>query len=100
MGAYNNPNAQIILDMEKLMRTFGAALLAMSLVATSAIAAPLAPGKPAGVKKAQSETNTVLIIAGVGLAGLGIGLAVSAGDAGGPTTSTTATTATSTGTTP
>ena len=79
------------------MRIFGAAVLAASLLVTNAFGATTLPaGKPAGVKKAQMEdTNTLLIIAGVGLAGLGIGLAASAGNSGGPTTSTTPTTSTS-----
>jgi hypothetical protein len=84
--------------MEKLMRTFGAALLATSLMVTSAFAAtPLAPGKPAGVQKAQISTNTVFIIAGVGLLGLGIGLAASGNSNQITGTSTSATT---TGTSP
>jgi hypothetical protein len=71
------------------MRTLGAALLATSLLATNAFAATTLPtGKPAGVKKAQEMGgNALLIIAGVGLAGLGIGLAASSGNGGGPTTS-------------
>jgi hypothetical protein len=60
------------------MRIFGAAVLAASLLATNAFAATTLPaGKPAGVKKAQMEGNALLIVAGVGLAGLGIGLAAS-----------------------
>jgi len=85
------------------MRIFGAAILATSLLVTNAFAATTLPaGKPAGVKKAQMEDrNTILIVSGIGLAGLGIGLAASQ-NGGGPTTSTTpATTSTSsTGTTP
>ena len=80
------------------MRIFGAAILAASLLVTNAFAATtLTAGKPAGVKKAQAERNTILIIGGVGLAGLGIGLAASS-NGGGPTnfTSTTTTTATTT----
>ena len=80
------------------MRIFGAAVLAASLLVTNAFAATTLPsGKPAGVKKAQmfENNNTLLIIAGVGLAGLGIGLAASAGNAGGPTTFTSTTTSTS-----
>ena len=73
------------------MRIFGAAFLAASLLATNAFAATtLSAGKPAGVKKAQAQSNTLLIIGGVGLAGLGIGLAASS-NGGGPTTVTTAT---------
>ena len=77
------------------MRIFGAAIMAASLLATNAIAATtLTAGKPAGVKKAQMEgNNALLIIGGVGLAGLGIGLAASQ-NGGGPTTVTTATVAT------
>jgi hypothetical protein len=72
------------------MRIFGAALLAASLLVTNAFAATALPaGKPAGVKKAQMEGNALLIVAGIGLAGLGIGLAASA-NGGGPTTFTTA----------
>ena len=84
------------------MRIFGAAILATSLLVTNAFAAEtLTPGKPAGVKKAQMEgNNALLIIGGIGLAGLGIGLAASQ-NGGGPTTSTSpATSSTSTGTTP
>jgi hypothetical protein len=81
--------------MENLMRIFGAAILATSLLVTNAFAAEtLTAGKPAGVKKAQMEgNNALLIIGGVGLAGLGIGLAASQ-NGGGPTTVTTATVAT------
>jgi hypothetical protein len=66
---------------------------------TNAFAATtLSAGKPAGVKKAQSESsNTLLIIGGIGLAGVGIGLAASSGG-GGPTAVTTA--PISTGTSP
>ena len=85
------------------MRIFGATILAASLLVTNAFAATTLPaGKPAGVKKAQMEgNNALLIIGGIGLAGLGIGLAASQ-NGGGPTTSTSpATTSTSsTGTTP
>jgi len=79
------------------MRTFGAALLATALIATSAFAAPLLPGKPAGVKKAQAgDTNTVMIVAGVGIVGLGIGLAAASGDGDAPKTAPTTTTTTTT----
>ena len=78
------------------MRIFGATVLATSLLITNAFAeTALTAGKPAGVKKAQMETNTLLIIGGVGLAGLGIGLAAS-GNGSGPTTTTTATVTTAT----
>lgn len=83
------------------MRTIGAVILASSLVVSGAYAAPLAPGKPAGVKKAQSQNDTAFIIAGVGLMGLGIGLAAS-GDNNPitPATTTTTTTTTTTRTSP
>ena len=79
------------------MRIFGAAILAASLLATNAFAeTTLTAGKPAGVKKAQMEnSNTLLIIGGIGLAGVGIGLAASS-NGGGPTTVTTATVGTTT----
>ena len=74
------------------MRIFGAAILATSLLVTNAFAATTLPaGKPAGVKKAQMDmnNNALLIIGGIGLAGLGIGLAASQ-NGGGPTAITTA----------
>jgi hypothetical protein len=85
--------------MENLMRIFGAAILAASLLVTNAFAADtLTAGKPAGVKKAQMEgNNMLLIIGGIGLAGLGIGLAASS-NGGGPTSSSTATITTSSNT--
>jgi uncharacterized membrane protein YedE/YeeE len=86
--------------MENLMRIFGAAILAASLLVTNAFAADTLPaGKPAGVKKAQErDSNMLLIIGGIGLAGVGIGLAASS-NGGGPTAVTTQTFSTS-GTTP
>ena len=78
------------------MRTFSAAILAASLLVTNAFAATTLPaGKPAGVKKAQMEGNALLIVAGVGLAGLGIGLAASS-SGGGQVVTTTATVGTGT----
>lgn len=77
------------------MRTLGAAILATSLLVTNAFAATTLPaGKPAGVQKAQMEGNALLIIAGIGLAALGIGLAASSGNGGGPTSSTSSVTGT------
>jgi len=82
------------------MRIFGAAILAASLLVTNAFAATsLTAGRPAGVKKAQENSNTILIIGGVGLAGLGIALAASS-NGGGPTNFTTTTTTTTTTTNP
>jgi hypothetical protein len=71
------------------MRIFGAAILAASLLVTNAFAATTLPaGKPAGVKKAQMQGNALLIVAGVGLAGLGIGLAASSNGGGQVVTTT------------
>ena len=83
------------------MRIFGAAILAASLLVTNAFAADtLSAGKPAGVKKAQEDNrNMLLIIGGIGLAGIGIGLAAS-GNGGGPTVFTNPTTTTTTTTSP
>ena len=82
------------------MRTIGAALLASSLIASSAFAAsdasaPLAPGKPAGVKQAQIADNTVLLVVGLGVVAAGIAL-VASGNGHATESSTT----TSTGTVP
>ena len=54
------------------MRVLIAALAATGLLVSSAFAAtdsagPLAPGKPAGVKKAQAEDTTLLWVLGAGL---------------------------------
>jgi hypothetical protein len=78
------------------MRIFGAAVLAASLLAANAFAATTLPaGKPAGVKKAQWEGNTLLIVSAVGLAGLGIGIAAST-SGGNSVVTTTATVGTTT----
>ena len=89
------------------MRIAGALLFATTLFTTAAFAAPLAavpqslsgtelaPGKPAGVKQAQMENNTVMAVSAVGLLGLGIGLAAS-----GDSNEITATSTSTTGTTP
>lgn len=84
------------------MRLFAAVALATSVLASSAFAAgtevrvPLAPGKPATVKKAQMEGNTVMLLAGVAVVGGGIALVASEGN-GTPTAFTSPTT---TGTNP
>jgi hypothetical protein len=80
------------------MRILGAAILASSLVVSSSFAAttstaPLAPGKPAGVKQAQMEGNTLLLVLGVGVVAGGIAL-VASGGGNGSVTTTTATTGT------
>ena len=63
------------------MRVLIASLLATSLCATSVLAAdagaPLAPGKPAGVRQAQLEDSTILYIVGAGAVIAGIVLVAS-----------------------
>jgi len=78
------------------MRVIGAAVLASSLIVSSAFAAtnaaaPLAPGKPAGVKKAQAADNTMLMVLGLGVVAGGIALVASGGGNGAVTTTTTGT---------
>ena len=78
------------------MRIMGAAILASSLIVSSSFAAtdsatPLAPGKPAGVKQAQMEGNTLLLVLGVGVVAGGIALVASGNGNGSVTTTTTST---------
>ncbi len=81
------------------MRTIGAAIVASSLIVSSAFAAdtgaPLAPGKPAGVKQAQETDNTLLMVLGLGVVAGGIAL-VASGGGGHPVAATTTTTTTTT----
>lgn len=81
------------------MRKFGTCLTALILTSASAFAdpAPLPAGKPAGVRQAQADGTAMIWLAGLGLVGLGIGLAVSGGD-NNPQNSTS--TVTTTGTSP
>jgi hypothetical protein len=75
------------------MRNQIAAALSLSLVATSAMAgsnsAPLAPGKPAGVRHAQVDSTGVIIMLGVAgtIAAIAFGTA-SSGNPGQPVTPT------------
>ena len=80
---YKNIKQQAFMR-ELPMRTLGAAILATSLIASSAFAgvdsnysAPLAPGKPAGVKQAQMHGALAWWLVGIGVVGLGIGLVAS-----------------------
>lgn len=61
-------------------------------------AAPLPSGKPAGLKQAQLEGGTpMLLVAGAALVGITVGLATAGGDdvtQTGPTTTVTSTTGT------
>ena len=88
------------------MRNFVAAAVAASLIASSALAAtdvaPLAPGKPAGVKQAQDfNEGTWIWIVGLGIVAAGIAV-VASGNSNGTlaagTVGTTTTTTTTTGT--
>jgi len=50
------------------MRRLGSVFVAMTMMASSALAdtqGALAPGKPAGAKQAQLETGGVLLVAGI-----------------------------------
>ena len=83
------------------MRNIIAAALSFSLVATSAMAgsniAPLAPGKPSGVKHAQVDTTAVVVMIGIAGAIMAIAFGTaSSGNPGQPVTPTTVPT-TSTG---
>ena len=85
------------------MRTIGSALLATTMIVSSAFAAtdsvaPLAPGKPAGVQKAQAADSTTLLwVLGAGLVIGGIALvATDGGDSTPAPVTTSGTTSTST----
>jgi hypothetical protein len=79
--------------------------MAATLIASSALAAtaagPLPAGKPAGVKQAQEEDNTVWWVVGVGVVAAGIALVASgdSDDAPGAGTVTPPTTTTTTSST-
>ena len=66
-----------------------AAPIAGSLAAETA--QPLQPGKPAGVKQAQMEDQTLTIAFGAGLLAAGIAIATTGGNGGTVTTTTTGT---------
>jgi len=76
--------------------------MSLALCAPSAFAdsTALAPGKPAGVRHAQSwDLDTTMIVGVLALTGVGLALALSANNAGGPTVTTSPATSTSTTTT-
>lgn len=87
------------------MRTIGSAILAATMIVTSAYAAtdtvgPLAPGKPAGVKTAQaSSDNTLWWVLGAGVVIGGIALVASGNSSNSVTGALTTTTTTTTSTT-
>ena len=72
-----------------LTMVLAAAPVAGSLAAETA--QPLQPGKPAGVRKAQMEDQTLTIAFGVGLLAAGIAIATTGGNGGTVTTTTTGT---------
>ena len=78
------------------MRSISAAVLALSLTASSASAADfvskgaLAPGKPAGVRQADIEAGGVLLVAGIVAVAAAIAVVASTTQ-GNSTTSTSAT---------
>jgi hypothetical protein len=76
------------------MRAFLSAVLVSALFATGALAADgaLAPGKPAGVKQAQEQDNTLLYVAGIGLVAAGIAIAASSSNHHNTTTTTSTST--------
>jgi hypothetical protein len=84
----------------RLLSSFLALALSTSTVlAADAISAPLAPGKPAGVHKAQTEDLNPLIYFGAVGVGIGIALAVASDNNNGVATPPAPPTTTSTGTT-
>lgn len=78
------------------MRSLLAAALALSLIAgpASAVEPQLAPGKPAGIKKADEETREAYWMAGILVVGLAVCSAVifKGNGNGSSTTSTSGTT--------
>lgn len=78
------------------MRNFCAALIACSIMSTTAFAADndgaLSPGRPAGVKQAQMTDRTTLLLIGAGVVVAAIAIAASSG--GGNHNSSTTTTST------
>jgi hypothetical protein len=76
------------------MRAFLSAVLVSALFATGALATDgaLAPGKPAGVKQAQEQDNTLLYVAGIGLVAAGIAIAASSSNHHNTTTTTSTST--------
>jgi hypothetical protein len=81
------------------MRFLTIPVLASVLITTGAVAADplrLAPGKPAGVRKAQDESQNALIYIGLAAAGIGIALAVSSNGSGAVTPAPTTTSSTTT----
>lgn len=76
------------------MRAYAAAALALALSGSNVLAdtmAPLAAGKPAGVKKASLEGNGLLLAAGVAVVIAGVVIVASNNGNSGSSTSSTGT---------
>ena len=86
--------------MKNLCAAVTAASLAVASLTSAGLAAPLAPGKPAGLTQAQERDNTVIYIVGLGIVAAGIALVASGNSNGnlapGTLTGTTTTTTTTT----
>jgi hypothetical protein len=69
------------------MRNLVAAVLSLTLLASSAMAAggagPLVPGKPAGVKQAQAADTTALIVI-TAIVAVGLAIGISQASSGNP----------------
>jgi hypothetical protein len=62
------------------MRTPCSFVIAIGLIASPvAWAEPLAPGKPAGVQKAQMTNKEWFVLGGIAAVGIGVAIAVSGG---------------------
>jgi len=62
------------------MRTLCSFVIAIGMMAAPlAQAAPLAPGKPAGVKAAQMTGKEWLVLGGIAAVGIGVAIATSGG---------------------
>jgi hypothetical protein len=61
------------------MRKLGTFVIVIGMVASSAWAEPLAPGKPAGVHQAQDNGKEWLVFGGIGAVAAGILIATSGG---------------------
>jgi hypothetical protein len=61
------------------MRTISTFVIVISLVASSAWAGPLAPGKPAGVHQAQDSSKEWLVFGGIAVVAAGILIATAGG---------------------
>lgn len=83
------------------MRVAGAALVAIMMTVSNGFAADgmLEPGKPAGTKKAQIETDDALLVAGVVLAAGAIALIASTTQSSNTSASTTSSTSSTGGAT-